>query len=104
MKYYLMCKKVLGQTQFDELIKKLTEQIVEKFSNKIFLDKYMEILEYNTRLIVLISISNVMKMDKLEKEKRILLEDANDFFLADTLEEFEEKNKFFINKITNLLK
>ena len=45
MKYYVMCKKLLGQKQFDELIKNLTNQIIKKFSSDIFLDKYMEVLE-----------------------------------------------------------
>lgn len=104
MKYYLICKKVLGEAQFDELISALTEQIVVKFTGNIFLDKYMEILEYNMRLITLIAIGNVLKMDENEKKKKIALEETSDFLVADTLEEFENKNKFFINKITNLLK
>lgn len=104
MKYYLICKKVLGEAQFDELISALTEQIVVKFTGNIFLDKYMEILEYNMRLITLIAIGNVLKMDENEKKKKIALEETSGFLVADTLEEFENKNKFFINKITNLLK
>ena len=104
MKYYLMCKKVLGQNQFDDLIKRLTDQIINKFSSNIFLDRYMEILEYNIRLIMIISISNVLKLSEEEKLKRISLKDTEGFFVAKNLSEFEENNKFFINKITNLLK
>ena len=70
MKYYLMCKKVLGQRQFDELIKNLTNQVIDKFSGDIFLDRYMEILEYNIRLIMIISIGNVLKLDEDEKLKK----------------------------------
>lgn len=104
MKYYLMCKKVLGQNQFDDLVRSLTNQIIDKFSSNIFLDKYMEILEYNIRLIMIISISNVLNLNEHEKEERISLENINNFCIVETLREFEENNKFFINKITNLLK
>jgi len=104
MKYYLMCKKVLGQRQFDELIKNLTNQVIDKFSGDIFLDRYMEILEYNIRLIMIISIGNVLKLDEDEKLKRISLHNSKKFFVAETLNEFEESNKFFITKITDLLK
>lgn len=104
MKYYLMCKKVLGQKQFDELVISLTNQVVDKFSSDIFLDKYMEILEYNIRLIMIISIANVLNLDEEEKAKRISLQDAKDFLVVETIKEFEEKNKSFIRKITDLLK
>lgn len=104
MKYYLMCKKVLGQKQFDDLIRSLTNQIIDKFSSSIFLDRYMEILEYNIRLIMILSISNVLNLDEEEKIKRICLKNEKIFFVAEKLEEFEKNNKFFINKITNLLK
>lgn len=104
MKYYLMCKKVLGQKQFDDLIRSLTNQIIDKFSSSIFLDRYMEILEYNIRLIMILSISNVLNLDEEEKIKRISLKNEKNFFVAKTLAEFEKKNKFFINKIENLLK
>lgn len=104
MKYYLMCKKVLGQKQFDDLIRSLTNQIIDKFSSSIFLDRYMEILEYNIRLIMILSISNVLNLDEEEKIKRICLKNEKNFFVAEKLEEFEKNNKFFINKITNLLK
>ena len=104
MKYYLMCKKVLGQKQFDELIISLTNQVVDKFSSDIFLDKYMEILEYNIRLIMIISIANVLNLDEEGKAKRISLQDAKDFLVVGTIKEFEEKNKSFIRKITDLLK
>ncbi len=104
MKYYLMCKKVLGEAQFDDLVSALTEQIVKRFTSSIFLDKYMEILEYNIRLIILIAIGNVLKLNESEKKERITLKETDNFLVTDTLEEFENKNKFFINKITNLLK
>lgn len=104
MKYYLMCKKVLGQKQFDELIMSLTNQTIEKFTSSIFLDQYMEILEYNIRLIMILSISNLLQLDDTEKQKRISLKDEKDFFVSKSLGEFEQKNSYFINKITNLLK
>lgn len=104
MKYYLMCKKVLGQKQFDELIISLTNQVVDKFSSDIFLDKFMEILEYNIRLIMIISIANVLNLDEEEKVKRISLQEVKDFLVVETIKEFEEKNKSVIRKITDLLK
>lgn len=104
MKYYLMCKKVLGQKQFDELVRHLTNQIIAKFSCSIFLDKYMQILEYNIRLIMIISISNVLNLNENEKVKRISLKNATNFLVTETLRDFEENNKYFINKITYLLK
>lgn len=104
MKYYLMCKKVLGQKQFDELIISLTNQVVDKFSSDIFLDKFMEILEYNIRLIMIISIANVLNLDEEEKVKRISLQEVKDFLIVETIKEFEEKNKSVIRKITDLLK
>ena len=104
MKYYLMCKKVLGQKQFDELVRSLTNQIIDKFSSSIFLDSYMEILEYNIRLIMIISISNVLNLNENEKVKRISLKNSTNFLVAETLRDFEESNKYFINKITYLLK
>jgi len=104
MKFYLMCKKVLGEKQFDVLVAFLTDQIVEKFSNSIFLDEYMQILEYNIRVIMILSISNVLNLDEEEKSKRIFLEEKERYFVSDTLNEFEEKNQIYINKITDLLK
>lgn len=104
MKYYIMCKKVLGQKQFDDLVKSLTNQIMDKFSSNIFLDRYMEILEYNIRLIMIISISNVLNLNECEKLQRISLENMKYNFIAENLTQFEKNNQFFINKITNLLK
>lgn len=104
MKYYLMCKKVLGQKGFEKLVEDLTNQIIEKFSNSIILDKYMQILEYNIRLIMIISISNILGLDEGEKNTRILIKNEENFLLSSSLNEFEEKNKILINKITNLLK
>lgn len=104
MKYYVMCKKLLGQKQFDELIKHLTNQIIKKFSSDIFLDKYMEILEYNIRLLVIISIGNVLKLSEKEKAEKISLEEDKEYLIYPTLKEFEENNKSFINKATELLK
>ena len=71
MKYYVMCKKLLGQKQFDELIKNLTNQIIKKFSSDIFLDKYMEVLEYNIRLLMIVSIGNILKLSEAEKTQKI---------------------------------
>lgn len=104
MKYYLMCKKVLGQKIFDELVKSLTDQIIKKFSKDIFLDIYMEILEYNIKIIMIISICNVLGFSKEEKEKRISLKENKKIFIADTVNEFEEENYKYIKKITDLLK
>lgn len=104
MKYYVMCKKLLGQKQFDELIKHLTNQIIKKFSSDIFLDKYMEILEYNIRLVIIISIGNVLKLSEEEKTEKISLEENKEYLIYSTLVEFEENNKTFINKATELLK
>jgi len=104
MKYYLMCKKLLGQKQFDELVRGLTTQIIAKFSSDILLDRYMEILEYNIKIIMLISISNVLELDNTEKSQKICLKDAKEFFVAETISEFIEKNTHFVNKITDLLK
>ena len=102
MKYYVMCKKLLGQKQFEELIKSLTNQIIGKFSSDIFLDKYMEVLEYNIRLIMLISLGNVLQLSEAKKSKKISVNE--EFLIYQTLDEFENNNKFFINKITDLLK
>lgn len=104
MKYYVMCKKLLGQKQFDELIKNLTNQIIKKFSSDIFLDKYMEVLEYNIRLLMIVSIGNILKLSEAEKTQKISFKENKEFLLYPTLAEFEENNKFFISKITELLK
>ncbi len=104
MKYYVMCKKLLGQKQFDELIKDLTNQIIKKFSSDIFLDKYMEVLEYNIRLLMIISLGNILKLSEEEKTQKISFKENKEFLIYPTLAEFEENNKFFINKITELLK
>ena len=104
MKYYVMCKKLLGQKQFDELIKHLTNQIIKKFSSDIFLDSYMKILEYNIRLLIIISIGNILKLDEEEKAQKISFKENKDYLIYTTLIEFEENNKFFIKKITELLK
>jgi len=104
MKFYLMCKKVLGEKPFEEFVAFITDQIVEKFSSSIFLDEYMQVLEYNIRVIMILSISNVLNLDEEEKSKRIFLEEKERYFVSDTLNEFEEKNQIYINKITDLLK
>ena len=104
MKYYVMCKKLLGQKQFDELIKHLTNQIIKKFSSDIFLDSYMKILEYNIRLLIIISIGDILKLNEEEKAQKISFKENKKYLIYQTLIEFEENNKFFINKITKLLK
>lgn len=104
MKYYVMCKKLLGQKQFDELIKHLTNQIIKKFSSDIFLDSYMKILEYNIRLLIIISIGDILKLNGEEKAQKISFKENKEYLIYPTLIEFEENNKFFIRKITELLK
>ena len=104
MKFYLMCKKVLGEKPFEEFITFLTDQIVEKFSSNIFLDEYMLVLEYNIRVIMILSISNVLNFTDEEKEERIFLEDKEKFFAAESISEFQRKNQYYIEKITNILK
>ena len=104
MKFYLMCKKVLGQKPFEEFVTFLTDQIVQKFSSDIFLDEFMEVLEYNIRIIMILSISNVLKFSEEEKENRILLGDKERFFAAENISEFQRKNQYYIDKITNILK
>jgi len=104
MKFYLMCKKVLGEKPFEEFVAFITDQIVEKFSSSIFLDEYMQVLEYNIRVIMILSISNVLNFTEEEKENRIILEDKQRFLAAESISEFQRKNQFFINKITDILK
>jgi len=104
MKFYLMCKKVLGQKPFEEFVSFLTDQIVEKFSSDIYLDDFMLVLEYNIRVIMILSMSNVLGFSEDEKENRILLEDNGRFFAAESISEFQRKNQYYIEKITNILK
>lgn len=103
MKYYVMCKKLLGQRQFDDLISKLTKQIIDKFTSSIFVDNYMQILENNIKVIMLIALCNVLELDENEKIEKIALGKCKELLVVDSFREFEQMNKYYINKITYLL-
>ena len=53
---------------------------------------------------MILSMSNVLGFSEEEKEDRILLSENERFFVAENISEFQRKNQYYIDKITDILK
>ena len=101
MKYYNMCSRVLGKKEFEVLVKELTDDITKKFSDKILLDEYIEILEVNIKIILIIAISNFIELDEPQKEEKIKAKISvqKEHMMLDNTQKMEIAYKKYINKI-----
>ena len=101
MKYYNMCSKILSKKDFEVLVKELTSEITKKFSDEILLDEYIEILEVNIKIILIIAISNFLELEVLEKEEKIrakIIAD-NEHMMLDNTKKIEAMYQKYIDKI-----
>ena len=101
MKYYNMCSRILGKKEFEILVKELTNDITNKFSDEILLDEYAEILELNIKVILIIAISNFLELNTKEKEEKVKakINKGNEYMMLNEAKKIEEIYQKYINKI-----
>ena len=97
MKYYIICKQILGYEIFSKLIDTILLGIIKKFGKEITVNEFGKILEINIDILMMISISNRFpnKTEYVSEQIEIGLP----YLITDTIEDFKKEMDYYINII-----
>ena len=101
MKYYIICKQILGYEIFSKLIDTILLGIIKKFGKEITVNEFGKILEINIDVLMMISISNRFpnKNEYVSEQIEIGLP----YLITDTIEDFKREMDYYINIISQKL-
>ena len=103
MKYYIMCKKMLGPHQFNQLIENLTEELMKKHTDAMLINDYLKYIEENLKVIVLLAMCEILDIKDQEKEEKIYAVAMQNLLIGTDFNDFKKINKFYIEKIVELM-
>lgn len=99
MKYYIICRKMLGDTYFNELVEALLNKIIDKFGVEININTFVNILEINISAILMLAICK-----KYPNKKNIVINELHTSIKYLVTESIETYEKFTYKYIEVILK
>ena len=100
MKYYKICRKMLGDILFEKLVSNLIKKISTKFSEDISLEYLVKILDINISVILMLAISDVMNISK----EKIIVPECRKFLVESNLDIMINEYNKYINVIKKRFK
>lgn len=98
MKYYRICRKILGEEKFNELMDKLLNDIIKRFGKEINIEQFVKVLEINIDAIIMLAISKRCpnKRDRILKELNVSIL----YLVRNTISDFEQWGSEYIEIIS----
>lgn len=97
MKYYSICRKILGNDIFNILVNDLLNRITNKFGKNINIEEFVRILEIHINVLIMLAISINFPHKKNEILKEI--KKSEKYLITKTINSFEKDMEYYINQI-----